>query len=264
MTRHLVVLIFMAFAAPVSAASLSVEGTQFVLTDDNGARLTSAQLVGAVMEMIGPENTPVTVRIDAVIPAKERPKTLLHMLSVLRPDGSFAPLCEADSYGRQAAFPVAGAFDSKGRYARRPGKWFLTCTSGSQAKCVLWGYDPSAPGPNGEDIGPFYQACQNLVRAAYIGNGDAHTRDGTAIDVWDVANIQIPDTVDDPAYTFEAGWGPGGAVCVAHTRIPEILTTDALLTSSPKLRAKLCDEAEARRRGALIFNRSKGAAAVPQ
>ena len=256
MIRRLAALLLTAFAAPASAATLTVEGTQFVLTDA-GNRLTSAELVGAVLEMKGPDGTPLTVRIDAVAPAKERAVTLLHTLSVQHDDGSFAAMCEADSAGRQAGFPVAGAFDAQGRYTRPPGAWFLTCTSGSQAKCILWGYDPSAPGPRGEDLAPFYQACQNLVRAAYDGDGEAHTRDGTAIDLWDVAGIQIPDTVDDPAFEFEAGWGTGGAVCVAHTRIPEILPLDVLLASAPELRAAPCNEAEAGRRGALIFNRSK-------
>lgn len=257
MIRSLAAMLLVAIAAPAGAAALTVEGTQFVLTTDAGTHLTSVELVGATFEMSGPDGTPLTVRVDAVTPAKERPATLLHTLSVRRDDGSFAAMCEADSAGRQAGFPVAGAFDAQGRYTRPPGAWFLTCTSGSQAKCILWGYDPSTRGPRGEDLAPFYQACQNLVRAAYDGNGEAHTRDGTAIDLWDVAGIQIPYTVDDPAFEFEAGWGTGGAVCVAHTRIPEILPLDVLLASAPKLRATPCDETEARRRGALIFNRSK-------
>lgn len=257
MIRTLAAALFL-LAAPATAATLTVEGTQFVLTTDTGTRLTSAQLVGAVLEMTAPDGSPVTARIDAVTPAKERAATLLHTLSVQQPDGSFASMCEADASGRQAAFPVAGHFDARGNYTRAPGKWFLTCTSGSQAKCILWGYDPTAPGPRGENLAPYYQACQNLVRAAYDGRGAAHTRDGTSIDLWDAIGIQIPDTVDDPAYTFEAGWGTAGAVCVAHTRIPDILPLDVLLKSAPQLRASPCDEAEARRRGALIFNRSKG------
>ena len=244
-------------AAPLAAATLTVEGTQFVLTTDAGARLTSAQLVGAVFEMTGPDGSPVTARIDAVAPAKERAATLLHTLSVQLPDGGFAPMCEADTSGRQAGFPVPGQFDAQGRYSRPPGKWFLTCTSGSQAKCILWGYDPSSRGPGGEDLAPYYQACQNLVRAAYDGRGVAHTRDGTSIDLWDTLRIQTPDSVADPAYAFEAGWGTAGAVCVAHTRVPDVLPIGVLLASAPHLRAQPCDEAEARRRGALIFNRSK-------
>lgn len=252
------ILLGVLIAAPLTAATLTVEGSRFVLTTDAGQRLTSEQLVGAVFDMTGPGGQPIRARIDKVAPAKERAATLLHDLSVQLADGSFASMCEADAYGRKAGFPVPGQFDAQGRYTRPPGKWFLTCTSGSQAKCILFGYDPSSKGPKGEDLGPFYQACQNLVRAAYDGRGIAHTRDGTSIDLWDVLGIQVPDSTDDPRYKFEAGWGTAGAVCVAHTRIPDILPLDVLLKSAPQLRASPCDEAEARRRGALIFNRSKG------
>ncbi|TRW17638.1 ADYC domain-containing protein [Glacieibacterium frigidum] len=255
---HILGLLGALAATPVAAATLTVEGSRFVLTTDAGQRLTSEQLVGAVLDMTDPNGRPIRARIDAVRPAKERAATLLHDLSVQLPDGSFAPMCEPDAYGRKSGFPVPGQFDADGRYSRPPGKWFLTCTSGSQAKCILWGYDPASRGPGGEDLGPFYQACQNMVRAAYDGRGVAHTRDGTSIDLWDVLRIQVPDSTDDPKYKFEAGWGTAGAVCVAHTRIPDILPLDVLLKSAPQLRASPCDEAEARRRGALIFNRSKG------
>lgn len=259
--RRLLLLFSGLFAAPLAAATLTVEGSQFVLVTDAGQRLTSTQLVGAVFEMTGPDGQPVTARIDKVTPAQERATTLLHDLSMKRPDGSFAAMCEPDASGRQASFPVAGRFDDAGNYTRAPGKWFLTCTSGSQAKCILWGYDPSTPGPRGEDLAPYYQACQHLVRAAYDGRGVAHTRDGTAIDLWDAPGIQTPDTTNEPGYAFEAGWGPAGAVCVAHTRIPDLLPIGVLLASAPHLRAQPCNEAEARRRGALLFNRSKVAAA---
>ena len=56
---------------------------------------------------------------------------------------------------------------------------------------------------------------------------------------------------------FEAGWGPHGAVCVARTRWSELLPLSVLLASAPRLVARPCDEAEARRRGAVLFNRSK-------
>ena len=129
-----------------AAASLTVEGTQFVLTTDAGKRLMSPALVGAVLDMDDPDGVPVTVRIDRVIAAADRPATLLHYLSVKRPDGSFAPMCPPDAYGRAAAFPIAGRWDAQGHYVRDPAKWFLSCTLGSQAKCILWGYDPWTPG----------------------------------------------------------------------------------------------------------------------
>lgn len=255
-------LLALLIAAPAASATLTVEGTQFVLTTDGGARLTSAQLVGATLAMTDPDGNAVTARIDAVAPSKEAGDVLLHTLSVRGPDGGFTPMCDADAYGRRAAFPIAGAFDDHGHYVRAPGKWFISCTSGAQAKCILWGYSPFHHGSHGEDFGPYYQACQHLVRADYDGRGTAHTRNGTSIDFWDDAGVETVSSAADPAYAFEAGWGPDGAVCVARTRWPDLLPADVLFASAPRLKAARCDEAEARRRGALIFNRSKVAPAT--
>jgi hypothetical protein len=125
------------------------------------------------------------------------------------------------------------------------------------------GYDPWRPGPNGEDLAAYYQACEHMVRADYAGDGVAHTRNGIAILIWDTARIRPavggPPSADNPFadYPFEAGWGPDGAVCVDHTRQTDLLTLDRLLKSAPGLAARPCDEAEARRRGALLFNGSR-------
>lgn len=73
----------------------------------------------------------------------------------------------------------------------------------------------------------------------------------------DVAGVVPTSQNNDPAWTFEAGWGLDGAVCVAHTRWEDLLATKALLKLRPELAAAPCDETEARRRGALLFNRSR-------
>ena len=243
-------------AAQANAAtvkpSLSVENGRFELTLADGKRLSSSELVGA--ELVTQQGQ--AIRIDAVAPAAERRGVLLHSLSVKDPaKGVWSPVCQADAYGRAAGFPVAGRWTARGRFVKDKRAWFLTCTLGSQGKCVLWGYDPWRRGSHGEDLAPFYQACQTTVRADYDGRGQAHTRNGTSIDVYDVLGIATADTRADPRYAFEAGWGPGGAVCVARTRWPDLLSREALLAAEPRLGGR-CDEATARRRGALIFTRT--------
>ena len=253
----LIALLLALLPAPLFAASLAVDRTVWVLTTDDGRRLDSPQLVGAIFDAVDPDGSPATLRIDAVTPSKERPEILLHTLSAKAADGSFQPVCDADAYGRRAGFPVAGSIDAQGRYTRPPGKWYLTCTSGAQGKCILWGYDPGTPGPGGRDLAPYYQACMHMVRGDYDGSETAHTKNGTTIDMWDDVGVQTNASKSDPAFAFEAGWGPDGAVCVARTRWADLLPVEALLASAPRLRAAPCNEAEARRRGALIFNRSK-------
>jgi hypothetical protein len=253
--------VFVAMLFPAAAQAqqgLQVRETRFDLTLSDGRRLDSEGLVGALMEIQEEDGRVIAARLDGVEPAREDPSILLHRFSVRDPaTGRWASLCQPDAAGRQAGFPVAGRWDGKGGYVSDPDTWFLTCTSGSQGKCILWGYNPFRKAANGADLAPFYQACQHMVRADYDGRGTAFTRNGTGIDTADIAGVQVHDTIDDPAWSFEAGWGPDGAVCVAHTRWENLLPTRVLLESQPQLAAAPCDEAEARRRGALLFNRSK-------
>ncbi|MGZ8407874.1 MAG: ADYC domain-containing protein, partial [Caulobacteraceae bacterium] len=219
--RAFLILLAALLAAPAAAepaGKLSVVGTGFELST-GGQVLRSPDLAGATFEMnIGPGATAL-VRIERVEPAAERPAVLLHTLSVIDPaTGAATPLCDTDAQGRQAAFPLRGRFDGTGAFHPDKDAWLLTCTSGSQGKCVLWGYDPWASTKAGASMAPYYEACQHVVRADYDGKGAAHTKDGTQIDVWDEIGVQIPTR--DPIYLFEAGWSPKGAVCVARTRWP--------------------------------------------
>lgn len=251
-------LALLAPAAALAAPGLQVRETRFDLTLDNGRRLGSEQLVGAVMEIQDESGRLFVARLDALEPAAEDLTILLHRFSVRDRDGGWRPLCQPDASGRRAGFPVAGRWDAESRYVADPDTWFLTCTSGSQGKCILWGYNPFRRAADGADLAPFYRACQHMVRATYVGRSAPYTRNGTSIDMADIAGVQSHDAA--PAvdgWRFEAGWGPDGAVCVAHTRWENLLPTRVLLESRPHLAAAPCDEAEARRRGALLFNLSK-------
>lgn len=236
-------------------ADLSVVGETFVLTQPHGPTLTSRDLVGAEMDMKTPDGATITARIDAVTPSKESKRILLHRVSVKNPStGKWASLCDADAYGRRAAFPVAGTFNGN-RFVADHKQWFITCTSGSQGKCILWGYDPWKKGPPGEDLVPYYEACQHMVRADYDGKGAAHTKNGTMINVWDRIGIEAEDH-QEKEMPFEAGWGPDGAVCVNKTRWPDLITTGELQHATPTLKGP-CNEKIAAAKGALLFNRSR-------
>lgn len=239
-----------------SIGKVAVEHSVFVLTTADGARLTSRDLVGSTFEMqIGP-NRMAQVRIDGVTPAAERPQVLLHHFSIIdSKTGKARSLCDADAYGRRAGFPVRGTFRDDGSYVpagNNSDAWLLSCTSGSQAKCVLWGYDPDGRAADGRSLAQWYQACQHVVRADYDGKGVPHTKNGTEVDVWDDAGVQT--SAHDPASTFEAGWGPDGAVCVARTRWPDLLSIEDLHKANPQLAGE-CTPETAKARGALIYTR---------
>ena len=167
------------------------------------------------------------------------------------------PLCSAAPDGTRLGFPLAGR-TAEGLFVESdPGVFELICTSGAQGKCVRFGYHPWEQRPDGRSMRDYYNACVRLVRADYCGNGRAWTRDGSLIDLWDDLGIQKPESLSDPAFSFEAGWNEHGAVCVARTRIPENITLDQLKASCPRLTTiTLCDEAAARASGSILYNRS--------
>jgi hypothetical protein len=97
-----------------------------------------------------------------------------------------------------------------------------------------------------------------MVRGDYCGDGMAHTKDGTSIDIYDDLGIQTVGAADDARFVFEAGWTPAGAACVAHTRWTDLLTLEELARTCPRLKqAPACTEARARSLGAHLFNRSR-------
>jgi hypothetical protein len=75
--------------------------------------------------------------------------------------------------------------------------------------------------------------CVRLVRADYGGDGVGHTRNGTPIDLFDRIGIQRDESASN--MTLEATFGPDGAVCVAHTRLSDVLSMEDLLLRYPRL-----------------------------
>lgn len=244
-----------AHASEITPA-LSVEGTTFVLPTGNGHFLRGAELVGAELSI----DAVTTVRIDGVRadPIDASGDLLLHRLSVRIGNGPWENPCEAGPDGTREAFPIPGHWDAKGRYHSDPAHFSISCTSGAQAKCLRFGYKPWKAASDGTALAPFYESCVHMVRADYCGDGEATTRNGTMIDIFDRHGIQTADGGAD--FHFEAGWAPSGAVCVAHTRVAENLDLKKLADQCPRLKNALgtdCSEARAVELGAMVFNRSR-------
>jgi hypothetical protein len=241
-------------AAPALAcaqASLSVDGTEFVLTTPDGRTLRSADLQGATLK-IGSAGNDIEVTIDSVEedPRAVGGRVMLHRFVVKDRSGRLVDLCKPDAQGLSLGFPVP---DGRGGFD-------LTCTSGAVAKCIRWGYRPWEETAGGPPLRAMHEACVHMARADYGGDGVPTTRDGTLIDLYDRFGIQKPDR--QVAMTFEAAWGVDGAICVAHPRIPEKLSLEELAVRYPRLKAHLgpaaCTEEGAMGNPrALLFNRSR-------
>lgn len=241
--------------------TFQVVGTTFRLTTGDGTVLTSRDLIGAVFSVGDERGRGITFRIDAVEPAPDDPDgdVMLHRFSVRDPSTDrWEEMCEPDQNGRRVGFPLSGTWNETGAHVESEREFSLTCTSGALGKCVIFGYKPWRTAADGTPLAPLHQACTRAVRADYCGNGQPYTHDGTVIDIYDRLNIQRRD--DLPDMSFEAAWGPAGAVCVRRTRVPAAMTIEGLAAMCPRLDAsrtgERCTEQGATRNGAILFNRS--------
>ncbi|TCH99620.1 hypothetical protein EJV46_02805 [Roseococcus sp. SYP-B2431] len=253
--RRLLPILLLALSSHLATAqprltSVTAEGGDIRAELSDGRVLRGTDLVGAVLHLDG-----AALRIDAA----RRDDTVPHAgpdpvrdvwlfgISVGGEAGGWGELCVPDPQGEQLALVYPG----------EGGALNLTCSSGSMGKCIRFGYRPWAFLPDGRPLAPYHAACNNLVRAAYGGGEHGWTRNGMLIDIYDHVGIQVPG--DDATTSFEAGWTPEGAVCVAHTRVPENGSVADVAREVPSLAARTgaeCTEERAMALGALLLNRS--------
>jgi ADYC domain len=246
-------------AAPVAGAavrSVEVDKTAFVITLDDGSVLPQERLVGVTLTIGDGSGQARRLRIDAVERDAADSEIWLYTLSEQdAASGQWNNICQPDIQGRRLAFPLAGAFDARMRHIDAPGKFFVTCTGGAEGKCVRFGYKPWGRAPDGASLAPYYQTCVRAVRADYCGDGVGHTRNGTPIDIFDRVGVQRDQTA--PGMSLEAAFGPDGALCVAHPRLPDEASLARLIELCPRLVVTIgpqCDETAP----GLIFIRSRG------
>jgi hypothetical protein len=161
-------------------------------------------------------------------------------------------LCEDGGAG----FFVPGIWDESGARTDRvdtgdtSADTTFACTVGVIAKCVAWGYRPWSGHTE------LHQTCTRMARADYCGNGVPHTENGTWIDLYDIRSIQTP--VPNDALSFEAGWGPNGAVCVNQPRFVDYTLTGEVLYPTCWSTKPTCDSwSAAQSQGAQLGNDSR-------
>ena len=209
--------------------------------------------------MVMPDGSSQHVKIADVQSDDGDHEVFLHRMLVADAQGQWSELCEADAAGHNWSFPLAGQWNSEGERVSDSG-FTLTCASDAIGKCVRFGYKPWKT-VDGTALSDYHAACVKAVRADYCGDR-ATTRNGQLIDIYDAMGIQHREQSSD-ALRFEAAFSPSGALCVAHTRVPQRMTLDALGASCPRLAGRIgadaCIESEATAGhygSALIFIRS--------
>lgn len=235
-------------------------------TARDGAEVGAGTVLSAVTE----DGAPVTLRVDAVEidHADAEGDVFLYTVSSLDPaDGAYKPYCLPDAKGRRYAIPLSGSWDSSRRHLPSAGVITFACATGTLAKCVRLGYKPWKM-VNGASLSDYHQACVHMMSADYCGDGHPHTREGTAIDVWDRQGLQVRGSAPD--LVLEAAWSPEGAVYVNKARYGQ--TLESLVSECPDrlrghtaLDAPGLDEPAIRARfpHALLFNASRVTTELP-
>jgi hypothetical protein len=216
----------------VQLNGVQLNGTQFQTTTVTGQVITGPAFVGAIFTGALSDGTTISVRIDDMVPST-LPDVFLYGVSYQSTANTWTSLCGKSSSGVPIrAIPLAGTWDTSsggetsGMHIDDPNITTLACRGYAIAKCVEMGYRPwvgveecVAPG-NCQSIPgtQFHQTCTRMIRADYCGDGVPHTKDGMAIDVWDVFGIQSSAAVD---WDLEAEWTPTGARCIEHIRLGE-------------------------------------------
>ncbi len=247
-------------------ASIDVEGTDFRVGLVSGQVLAGAELVGATLTLAGSRDAATQqVFIESVKPDPmdaDHEVVLYHFLAVDPATRQKEELCGPNADGERWGFPMRGQWDAEGRRISESG-YTLTCSDGAQGKCVRFGYKPWKTLANGTRLEAYHQTCTRLVTADYCGNRRT-TRDGMLIDLYDTIGILQPDPKSAAAGArFEAAWSPAGALCVAHTRVPENVTLEQLAEQCPRLAGHLGEDACTEEIGAhipgpaLMYNRSR-------
>ena len=244
--------------SPSATARIDVVGTTLRARRPDGSVLEGAALVGAVLVVaVGSETLRVRIANVEQDARDPRGEVLLYDFRVIAPNGAEEPLCRPDPDGRRLGLPLAGRSDAAGILRPSAADEFeLVCTSGARGKCVRFGYAPWRETSDGRPMLDWYNACVRMMRGDYCGDGRHFTRDGTWIDVYDRIGIQKSD--EDPSLSFEAAWGPRGAVCVARTRLPDLIDLDGLVRACPRLSGRLGPAAcTVDARDSLLLNRSR-------
>lgn len=160
------------------------------------------------------------------------------------------PVC---AEGERGIF-IEGAWDEQGNHVPKPGTMTFSCSSGVIAKCVQWGYAPWIVGHE------LHQTCTRAARADYCGTGASWTRNGTTINLYDSLGVQV--STPSQSLSFEAGWGPAGAVCVSAPRFRISTPTGSVLPDCWSRLPRCASLPEAQTFGGYLANDSAHAPAA--
>jgi hypothetical protein len=160
-------------------------------------------------------------------------------------DAGWIPVCGYEPDGSQVlAIPMEGlwnygqGFPGAGGYDAGASGYTFACRHYAIGKCVELGYRPWASTGDGS-LAPYMVSCTRALRADYCGTGEPNTVDGTLIDLYDRAGIQV---IAEPSWPVEAEWGPDGARCMAPASKDRFTPSSQVPACYPSLLLRGCGD----------------------
>lgn len=215
-------------------ASVALHGARVRGTDVSDVRLEEGRLVspslaskgwtGVEFDGLTSDGQPVKVAVCGVESSRTETSSQWYRIEVRKEKSATweNPCIPTERTPNPRALAVQGVWDVSGARKEMKDRFTFACENGAIAKCAEWGYKPWAK--KGENsLAPFHQACTRMVRGDYCGNGRSHTHDDNPLDVYDSLRIMTRTDEDGPGWkrtlaSFEGGWTPDGASCLARTR----------------------------------------------
>ncbi len=209
-------------ATDATGLSVRVEATRLLVERPDGSVVSPDELIGAVIVARDPDGSSRRIRIDAIdFEDPEDPdSTWRYGFATQLPGVSqWENPCPPGPDGRRQGTLYRG-FWRDGTFVESASEISIACSAGTVGKCIEMGYLPgSEHEETGTDLRAYHQTCVRLLRADYCGDGVAHTRNGTVVELFDDLAIQVDTSA--PGLHFEASWNEHGAVCIERLRIPE-------------------------------------------
>ncbi len=188
---------------------------------ENGVTVPESQLIGSTWDGMLSDATVLPLRIDSVTRGSgTNLDVAMYGISYQTTTGWVALCDQGDGTPPPLALAVQGTWNydqgvtGGGTYTSTSTDITLACRGMAIAKCVEMGYKPW------KGRATYLGACTRALRADYCGNGTTYTVDGTLINIYDSAGLQL----DTEVWDLEAGWSPAGATCIRRTnRAVEVL-----------------------------------------
>ncbi|HEU0036435.1 MAG TPA: ADYC domain-containing protein [Kofleriaceae bacterium] len=182
-------------------------------TGSTAQPLTGTTYVGAKFNATTSNGQTIALRIDAGAAGTGTSSDLwFYTVSYQSSSTTWSPLCGLDASNAPIkAVSVAGVWASSStdaaKYLTSRSQFTFACQGKTIGKCVELGYKTFKGYANQ------MAACVRLLRGDFCGDGQAHTVDGTTLNLYDNVGVQL----DTEAWKAEAGWDAAGAVCINTT-----------------------------------------------